>query len=993
MAVQEQRAAANGSATPGVGPLLIEQWLPIAELGIESQRERGASSALPPLYFLHVWWARRPLIASRAAVLASLLPAWRADWPAELRARFPSEESYRAWFLRLLGIQGDPVAASKILQWARQAGTRVPNPFTFARAFSTNPSQDDLAQLADILEVTWGTRDIAILDPSAGGGSIPFEALRFGLTTCANELNPVASVILAATLDYPARFGAEFTATLQKWGSELSHRVRQRLRVFFPGENYEEPLFYLWARTVACPGTGKPVPLSPNWWLQKGSDPIAVRVLCQPDWPACRFEILRGPAALRANPDQGTIRRGVAISPWTGDPIDGDYIKREAQAGRMGQQLYAVGVKTPSGVEFRPPTEADLAAVAAAEAELARKLPGWLAQGIVPDEEIPEGNKTAEPLRYGMVRWRDLFAPRQLLALGTVVETLRELAPEITAALPPDQTQAVRTYLALAVDKLVDRNSYMATWIHQRAVVGHTFQRHDFSMKWSFAEMALVVAGKGLDWAIDQVVEAYEEIARLARPAHLPLLEQGGPAPVERLRVTRGDAADLAAVPTGSVHLVCIDPPYYDNVQYAELSDYFYVWLKRTVGDLYPAWFQAELTDKDDEAVANPARFAAFGPKRRQLADQDYQRKMAAIFRECHRVLRPDGVLTVMFTHKKVEAWDTLATALIGAGFRIAASWPIHTEFEHSMHQAKKNAAASTILLVCRKRAASTEPVWWEDLKGVVRRVARERAAAFAAQGIGGVDLYISAFGPALAVISERWPVLTSAVDEQTGQPQPLRPELALDLAREEVIGLRKEGLLLGRPVRFDPATDWYLMAWDAFKAAEFPADEARKLAIALGLDLEQDIVRRMRLVAKKQSTVVLQTPRARRRKDLVDPDAVHFSSVIDAAHTAMLVYEEDGARACEQFLKRTGLLNDGTFKACLQALLNAIPRTKVKDAFVRPEAATLERLRLAFFEELVVPADEAPPEAVQAALWSPDGEPAELAEGEEEEEEEDEEA
>jgi hypothetical protein len=175
-------------------------------------------------------------------------------------------------------------------------------------------------------------------------------------------------------------------------------------------------------------------------------------------------------------------------------------------------------------------------------------------------------------------------------------------------------------------------------------------------------------------------------------------------------------------------------------------------------------------------------------------------------------------------------------------------------------------------------------------------------------------------------------------------------------------------------------------MAWDAFKAAEFPADEGRKLAIALGLDLETDIVKQKRLVAKKQSTIVLQSPRARRRRDTVDPDATYFSSWIDAAHTAMLVYEEDGARACEQFLKRTGLLNDGTFKACLQALINAIPRTKVKDKFVRPEAETLERLRLAFFEDLIVPAEEAPPEAIQATFWSPDGEIEESTEGEEDE-------
>ena len=196
--------------------------------------------------------------------------------------------------------------------------------------------------------------------------------------------------------------------------------------------------------------------------------------------------------------------------------------------------------------------------------------------------------------------------------------------------------------------------------------------------------------------------------------------------------------------------------------------------------------------------------------------------------------------------------------------------------------------------------------------------------------------------------------------DERTGEPKPLRPETALDLAREEVIRLRKRGLLLGREVQFDPTTDWVLMAWDAFRAERFPADEARKLAIALGLDVEGDLVAR-RVVSKKGSDVILLPPRQRRGRGKADPEAEHFSTWLDAVHTAMLVYAEDGARACEAFLTPAGLRNDGTFKACLQALINAIPRTKIKGKFVRPEAEVLDRLRLAFFEELEVPAAEEP--------------------------------
>jgi adenine-specific DNA methylase len=427
------------------------------------------------------------------------------------------------------------------------------------------------------------------------------------------------------------------------------------------------------------------------------------------------------------------------------------------------------------------------------------------------------------------------------------------------------------------------------------------------------------------------------------------------------LTVRCGSATDLSSIPDGTLHNVTVDPPYYNNVNYAELSDLFYVWLKRSVGGLFPDYFAGELTNKDDEAVANPARFhevVSSAAKKRELAEQDYERKMAAAFREMHRVLRPDGVLTVMFTHKRVEAWDTLATALISAGFAIKASWPVHTESEHSLHQAKKNAASSTILLVCRKRdGGDREPVWWEDIQGQVRAVARDKAREYMAQGMRGVDLYISTFGPTLSVISEHWPVLTSEIDPKTGQPKPLRPDTALDLAREEVIRLRKEGLLEGRNVQFDPVTDWYVMAWDAFGAEEFPYDEARKLAIALGLEMDSYVMTTKRIAAKKGQYVVMQQPAQRRKKGMVDPDLLTFSHWIDALHTAMLVYDEDGPGACDVFLLRTGLKRDATFKAVLQTLLNAIPRTQVKGQFVRSEAAVLDNIRLAFYAgELTAP-------------------------------------
>lgn len=938
--------------------VLIERWLPIEIIGAESLRDASAAQK-PPLNRLHVWWARRPLTTCRAAILASVLPAWRADWPKHLADRFPTQDAYRAWFLRACGIFGDPVKGRKLIQWANERKIKLTAPpYTHKRAFTVSPDADTLAAIGDLLEHTWGTRQVSVLDPFAGGGSIPFEAMRYGFETFANELNPVATVILKATLEYPARFGPGLADDIKKYGKMLADRVRERLKSFFPVQEGESIHAYIWARTVRCPYTGKPIPLSPNWWLQKGTDPVAVRPIFDPALPEARFEIVRGKAACeRVKPDLGTVRRGNAVSPWAnGQAVDGDYIKAEAQAGRMGQQLYTLAIKQRGGVSYRSPGPPDVQAARRADTEHAALFPSWEAGGLIPSEPRCEGRADWSARIYGMPTWASTFSPRQLLSQIAFVEALRGMRGTLSKELGRERAAAIITYLAVAQDKAADYNAILSTWETARQIVKHVFKRHDFAFSWSFAEFD---ASRNLfPWVIEQVIDAFSGIAALLAPAAIGTPYGALPGVSG---IYQGTASDIPRLADGQIASIVTDPPYYDNVMYAECSDFFYVWMKRTLGDVYPELFREELTNKDDEAVANEARFRDMGKKRKELALADYERKMLAAFREMHRVLRDDGVLTVMFTHKKVEAWDTLATSLIGAGFVIHSSWPVHTESEHSLHQAKKNAAQSTILLSCRKREPRSEPVWWDDLKATVRRTAREKAAEFLAQGIRGVDLYIATFGPTLAIISEHWPVLTSEVDERTGQPKPLRPEVALDVAREEVVALRRQGLLLGRTVQFDPATDWYLMAWDAFKAAEFPADEARKLALSLGLDMERDVVASKRLVAKKASTVVLQEPLQRHKRGMVDADRTAFDCWVDAAHTAMMVYQEDGAAPCKRFLDAAGLRQDSTFKACLQAMLNAIPRTKARGTFVRKEAEVLDAMRLAFFDDLTLPVEDEP--------------------------------
>jgi adenine-specific DNA methylase len=288
-----------------------------------------------------------------------------------------------------------------------------------------------------------------------------------------------------------------------------------------------------------------------------------------------------------------------------------------------------------------------------------------MARGIYPSEQFLDcyrRNMRDCIDQYGFNYWTDFFSPRQLLGHCTSVEVFHELVDEIRQRHEgdvPELDRAALAYLAIALDKLLNYNSRKSVWMPTREVVANTFNRHDFSFCWSHCEMAPTIAGLGYDWAIEQTGKALEELVELAGPEHVDEPLFGNPKKSGTLLVTLG-SGDALATADASVDCVVIDPPYYDNVTYSELSDFFYVWLKRTAGLMFPDAFASYLTDKDREAIANPFRFRD-KKQARKLAGRDYQERMAAIFTECRRVVKPHGVMTVMFTHKASGAWDALA--------------------------------------------------------------------------------------------------------------------------------------------------------------------------------------------------------------------------------------------------------------------------------------------------------------------------------------------
>jgi len=930
-------------------------------------------------------------------VLASILPA----------------DADRKTFMHMLGIHGDPVATKRRIEKSKKTGEDLGlNPYGYPRAFQYKPSNQEEFWLLEESQKL-GIDQPTVLDPTAGGGSIPFESLRLGCKTLANDINPVAVLVQKATYEWPAQHGLALLDELNRLTKRFIDLAEPRFQSVYPSEPPgTQVLGYLWARTIHCPYCAGKVPLSPNWRL--APDGTGVKVLPQVgDGPGdasrhCSFKIV-GSAREQS---EGTVKGGDATCPYSdcGRVIDGDQVKAQAQAGGMGEQLFAVAYKRRLTTEYtktgkvkkskwergyRVPRPEDDNSVAIADT-LAYKLPEWEALDLVPNEKFPEVCNDDRPIQYGMPLWRDLFSPRQLLCHGTSVEIFHELVNEESDKLGgiSDLTRASLSYLGIALDKLVNRNSRGSTWIFQREVIAQFFQRHDYSIKWSFAEMPPLVVGQGYDWVFGQVAKCIGELIELLNPQkNLPAIsgplfastiESGWASSTAPVIISCSPGDSLGYLDGGSVDAVVMDPPYYDNVMYAELSDFFYVWLKRTAGLLYPELFMATLTDKENEAVANPALHK--GKKgAKALAGLDYQQKMAEIFAEMRRVLKADGVMTLMFTHKATGAWDALTKGLIDAGFVITASWPINTEAEGSLHIKDKSAANSTIFLVCRPRPEQRQEddvKYWEDLEPLVKAAVRKRIEQFQAAGIRGVDLYLSCFGPALEEFSLHWPIKRGQpkpIEEKTKKrgraqltleelldqddPYAVSPEDALDAARREVKAWRMEKLTSGsRRAQLDPLTEWFVLAWDAFQAPQFPFDEALRLARVVGLDLDKEVVGV--LAEKKASDLILWDSSTRATKGkLGAPDGT--KSWIDSIHHCAHRARSIDLNAAKQLLDDNGLANSPVFLTALEAVLEVLPLSARYTGFdpvkaAAPAASDFEALenlrRLALAEQVPAP-------------------------------------
>lgn len=945
---------------------LIEAGFPCHQVGAETQRERGASSALPPLYFLHVWWARRPLTPSRAAIVASLAPAgtnpdsfvrelgierkvvkfgdqlWAItgallerintsdgeEWlpvDAVVQRAFVKENERRddaRSIIAALKANAKELANHPVLKrWEMETKPLPIGELGLSNALPVSRIMGDPAHVAERIEfaklpevravlgaeLRWTGEDLyaygrafandhppkpsglVVLDPTSGGGSIPFEALRLGHTVIANELNPVATTILHATLDFPARFGPSLKDDIMLWGNKLRHHVEREMAPYcqlspIPDSELTElkkllvkaPELvdqfsteydftgFLYTRLVTCPHCAGEAPLLNTFWLSKeAADPWGVRIVAngasrsgKVHFETYRVKNGRGPNG--ENPDGYTVSDGTGQCVHCKQAIDGDEIKAQARGesshGSWRSRAYAVVAvrqqpkldkhgmpqRFSTGIRsgelksekiryFRGPNALDLDGLDKAEKKLKENWSKWDEQGLIPTEAIPEQSNYNRGHRlYGITRWCDMFTSRQLLGHLYALHKLVELRQEVVEALGPERGKAVITYLQFVIDKCLDYNSSMTLWHAPRGVIAHTFTRHDFSIKWAFAEMTFSGPQSALAWSLLQISDAYQSIAELAKATYQKT--DGNPP----LRIIGGSAATMDSVQANSVDLVVMDPPYYNNVQYAELSDFFYVWQKRTLQPLYPDLFVRRLTNKSDEAVANPMRDG--GGK---SAKHAYEGMMARIFSECRRVLKNEGVMTLMFTHKGQDAWEALTMSLISSGWEITSTFPVESEGLEGIHQKDVAAAASSIFITCRKRSLEDRPPsTWTGLGGTgvankVRQSVKQALNDFEPLRLNPVDRMVASYGRALQVLSEAWPVVDG--DEPVGPTRAMN-EAARVVAAQEISRVTNGRLSVDD---LDAESSMALTLFGIFGLGTISFDESNNVAKSLNVRIE----------------------------------------------------------------------------------------------------------------------------------------------------------
>ncbi len=696
---------------------------------------------------------------------------------------------------------------------------------------------------------------------------------------------------------------------VRKWGMWVLEEAREEIAHLYEDPEGRKVVGYFWARTAKCPNPacGADMPMVRQWWLAKTDRRrAAIRMVVDKKAKKVSFEIAVDDE-IDFDPDEGTMRRDSISCPICGQSPNRDYLRGEGQAHRLEQVLIAVALSSDAAANrlYRAPTRQDyelfeqaLETLATYSASADNEL------AAVPDEPLPYLRSIFNVHVYGMQKWGDLFNSRQALAAVVfarkVTEAYEAILKETTDT---EYAIAVATYLALTVDRLLDYSTMLCTWVSSGEFIGHTFGRQALGMVWDYVELNPFSGSSGdwqgaLSWVtrvIEHCSEASDYIAHLNKAS-----------------------ATRLPFPSESLDAVITDPPYYDAVPYADLSDFFFVWLKRSIGKLYPDVFSTPLTPKSTEIVQLAERNVAYAHKDKAF----YEEQLTYAFSESCRVLDGSGIFLVVFAHKSTAAWETLINSLLQSGLIVTASWPLHTERSSRLRAMDSGALASSIFIVCRKRAAQEEG-FYDDVKRELRERIAERLSFFWSESIRGADFFISAIGPAVEVFG-RYSAVRKLSGDLVGVAE------LLDLVQEAVADYALGQIMNGRYKMgtVDAPTRFYVMYRWSYSDQKLVFDDARRLAQALGAEVN-DLIHRHGLLIQSGESVTMPGPTGRKKVEHLGEsgrDGI-AAPIIDVLHRAVLIWQSGDRQKLAQYLATHALGREEAVNAVAQALVNVLPQ------------------------------------------------------------------
>jgi putative DNA methylase len=1004
---------------------LIEVDLPIARISAHARREKSIRHG--HISTLHIWWARRPLAACRAVICAALWPdpvdvtddevreAAKNGKALQVNVCPPAfrEAAHRlitAFARKVMG-KGERIGTpglrntcspESLGRWEVLASDETPldlgsaahqNILRYALLdFIADFANWDNSTVPEYLETARaltqaahealggepGTRPL-VVDPFAGGGSIPLESLRVGADAFASDLNPVAVLLNKVVLEYIPKYGQKLADEVRKWGGWVKEQAEKELAEFYPKDpDGATPIAYLWARTIRCEGAGcgAEVPLMRSLWLaKKANKSVALKIVPNPEAKRVNFEIIHDAKAKDVG--EGTVKRGSATCPCCGFTTPVKAVREQLKKRRGGAgdaRLFCVVTTRPNvqGRFYRLPTKLDLDAVAKGVQELEKRKKEHAGPlSMVPNEPLDvRGIRHTWAMIYGIETWGDLFSPRQLLALTTLCRLVGEAGKRLATEHKDGLAEAVQTCLGLIVDRQADATSSVSRWHVTGEKNTGTFGRQAIPMVWDSSEVGVLSDSTGgfagcIEW-VGKVCDS--GAAATSAPGHV-----------------QQASATHHPLPDESLSAFVTDPPYYDAVPYAYLSDFFYVWLRRSVGAVQPEALKEDRVPKDAEIVVD--RPHELSPSTHDITY--YEKELTKAFAEGRRLLRPDGVAVIVFASKTTASWEAILQAVVDAGWTMTGSWPIDTEMEARVAAQGQARLASSVHLVCRPRSSSEVGDWRDVLSELPHRM-HEWMPRLASEGVVGADAIFACLGPALEIFSRY-----SRVEKANGDPVLLKEYLEhvwATVSKEalstifrdaDAAGLEPDARLTamwlwtlgggspstnGKPADEGESNDEGAEDEDEGSSRTTTAsgltlefDAARKIAQGLGIHLErsESIVevkgdkarllpvaeRTKHLFGKDQSSGITPAARLAKKKpkqpslfeELNEAEAADGgrkelkgpppgTTILDRLHQAMILFGAQRGELLKRFLVEDGVGKDARFWKLAQSLAALYP-------------------------------------------------------------------